>query len=237
VTAAGTARRWPAGLPRAAASPPVSRPAGQRLARDELARAIFHPHPSLTQRILALADRTADQLFQAGSSVPGGWWAVVALAALAAVAAAVVLNRVGPLARAHRAAGPRLAGGQGLSAAEHRLRAGRLATAGDYAAAILECVRAIAGELEERGVLSPRLGWTAAEIAAEAAAALPADASALRQGARLFDDICYGERPGTAAGYALVQDLDQRISAASRKLAAGGAAAAGPPGRTAGDPA
>ena len=62
-------------------------------------------------------------------------------------------------------------------------------------------------------VLSPRAGRTANEMADEAAAALPADASALRSAARLFDDICYGDRPGTAAGYALVQELDQRISA------------------------
>jgi hypothetical protein len=237
VTAAVAALTWPAGLARTTASPPVSRVAGQQLARDELARAIFHPHPSLTQRILALADKVLDQLFKAGSSFPGGWWAVVALAALVALAAAVVLNRVGPLARAHRAAGPQQPGGQALSAADHRRRAGRLAAAGDYTAAILECVRAIARELEERGVLSPRLGWTAAEIAAQAAQALPADASALRQGARLFDDICYGERPGTAAGYALVQDLDQRIVEASRNAARSGPAAPGPPSTAVGDPA
>jgi hypothetical protein len=220
------------------AGPPVSRQAGQRLARDELSKAIFHPHPSLTQRILALVDKVLDQLFKTGSSFPGGWWAVVALATLAALAAAVVLNRVGPLARAHHADDRLLAGSRRLSAADHRLRAGRLAGTGDYAGAILECVRAIARELEERGVLSPRLGWTAAEIAAEAAQALPADASALRQGARLFDDICYGGRTGTAAGYALVQDLDQRITAASRKPATSGPGrAAGPPDAAAGDPA
>jgi Domain of unknown function (DUF4129) len=239
VSAAAVAPTRPASLVAwATAGPPVSRQAGQRLARDELSRAIFHPHPSLTQRILALVDRVLDQLFKAGSSVPGGWWAVVALAALAALAAAVVLNRVGPLARAPRADDRLLAGSQPLSAADHRLRAGRLAATGDYAGAILECVRAIARELEERGVLSPRLGWTAAEIAAEAAQALPADASALHQGARLFDDIRYGERPGTAAGYALVQDLDRRIVAASRKAAPGGPGSpAAPPGAAAGDPA
>jgi hypothetical protein len=237
VTAATAALSRPAGLVAwATAGPPVSRQAGQRLARDELSKAIFHPHPSLTQRILALAGKVADQLFKAGSSFPGGWWAVVALAALAALAAAVVLNRVGLLARAHRVGDRLLAGSQALSAADHRARARRLAAAGDYAGAILECVRAIGRELEERGVLSPRPGRTAAEIAAEAAQALPADADALRQGARLFDDICYGDRPGTAAGYALVQDLDRRITAASRKAAPGGPGGVGaPPGAAAGD--
>jgi Domain of unknown function (DUF4129) len=239
VSAAAAALMRPAGLVGwATAGPPVSRQTGQRLARDELSEAVFHPHPSLTQRILALADKVLDQLFKAGNSFPGGWWAVVALAALAALAAAVMLNRLGLLAGAHRADDRLLAGSQPLSAADHRLRAGRLAATGDYAGAIVECVRAIARELEERGVLSPRLGWTAAEIAAEAAQALPADASALRQGARLFDDICYGERPGTAAGYALVQDLDRRIIAASRKAAAGGPGSpAAPSGAATGDPA
>lgn len=229
----------PAGLVAwAPAGPPVTRQAGQRLARDELSKAIFHPHPSLTQRILALVDKVLDQLFKTGGSFPGGWWAVVALASLAALAAAVVLTRVGPLARGHHADDRLLAGSQRLGAADHRLRAGRLAATGDYAGATLECVRAIARELEERGVLSPRLGWTAAEIAAEAAQELPADASALRQGARLFDDICYGGRPGTAAGYALVQDLDQRITAARRKPATSGPGrTAVPPDAAAGDPA
>ena len=91
---------------------------------------------------------------------------------------------------------------------------GSLASAGDYAAAILEAVRGIARQLEERGILSPRLGRTADEIAAEAGLALPADAAALHDAARLFDDICYGERPGTADGYALVQSLDSRLQSA-----------------------
>ena len=60
----------------------------------------------------------------------------------------------------------------------------------------------------------PRLGRTANEIAAEAGLALPAEAAALRDAAQLFDDICYGERPGTPAGYALVHDLDTRLQSA-----------------------
>jgi hypothetical protein len=51
-------------------------------------------------------------------------------------------------------------------------------------------------------------------MAEEAAAALPAEAGALRSASLLFDDICYGDRPGTRDGYALVRELDTRISAA-----------------------
>jgi Domain of unknown function (DUF4129) len=192
----------------------VSRRAGQGLARTELSKAIYHRHEPLAQRLLDAISRLLNDLYTAGKSFPGGWWSVVALAALTALAVALVLARLGPLARAHRDAGPVAAGGQPLSAADHRQRAAQLASAGDYAAAILEAVRGIARQLEERGVLSPRLGRTADEIAAEAGLALPAEAAALHDAAQLFDDICYGERPGTAGGYALVQSLDSRLQSA-----------------------
>ncbi len=195
-------------------TPLISRPDGQKLARSELSKAIYHPHESLAQRLADGISRLLNTLYGAGKSFPGGWWAVVALTALAVLAVAVVAARLGPLAQAHRAPGQRAPGGQPLTAADHRQRAARLASAGDYAEAILEAVRGIARQLEERGVLSPRLGRTADEIAAEAGLALPGEAAALHDAARLFDDICYGERPGTAAGYALVRALDTRIQAA-----------------------
>jgi len=44
--------------------------------------------------------------------------------------------------------------------------------------------------------------------------------------ARLFDDVRYGQRPGTAAGYQQVRDLDAAIQAARPVAAAGTPAAA-----------
>ena len=211
-------------------TPLVSRQEGQRLARTELSKAIYHPHHSLAGRLLDMISRLLHGLYDAGKSFPGGWWAVVALAALAGLVIALVAARLGPLARAHREAGPLAPGGRPLRAAGHRQRAGRLAAAGDYTGATLESVRAIARELEERGVLSPRLGRTAAEIAAEAGQELPGEAGPLQEAARLFDDICYGERPGTAAGYEFVQALDTRILAARPR--GGGAGPAGIPAGT-----
>ena len=195
-------------------SPLVSRRTGQELARSELSKAIYHPHESLAHRLPDAISRLLNDLYTAGQSFPGGWWSVVALAALTALAVSLVLARLGPLARAHREPGPLATGGAPLSAADHRRRAAGLAGAGNYAEAILEAVRGIARQLEERGVLSPRLGRTADEIAVEAGLALPAEAAALQDAARLFDDICYGERPGTAAGYAQVRDLDTRLQSA-----------------------
>ena len=209
----------------------TGREAGEQLARAELSKAIYHPHQSLTQRFLNGIGELLNDLSQAGRAFPGGWWAAVALAALLATVITVVLSRTGPLARSRRAAGQPLGGSGPLSAADHRLRAGRLAAAGDYAGAILERVRAIARELDERAVLTPRAGRTANEMAEEAAAALPAEAAALRGAALMFDDICYGERPGTQENYALVSDLDTRIRAAVPKpgasLAGAGAGTGG----------
>ncbi|WP_075896675.1 DUF4129 domain-containing protein [Actinomadura sp. CNU-125] len=39
-------------------------------------------------------------------------------------------------------------------------------------------------------------------------------ADALRAAVRTFDDVWYGDRPGTADGYAQVKDLDDRLRAA-----------------------
>jgi hypothetical protein len=213
----------------------TGRVAGQRLARAELSKTIYHPHEPLAQRILnGIADLLSD-LSRAGRAFPGGWWAAVALAALLAALITVVVSRTGPLARSRRSAGQLMAGPGTLSAADHRLHAGRLAAAGDYAGAILERVRAIARELDERAVLTPRAGRTANEMADEAAAALPAERAALHDAALVFDDVCYGDRPGTPEGYALVSELDERVSAAVPKPGAslaGAAAAAGAPAGT-----
>ena len=61
--------------------------------------------------------------------------------------------------------------GERLTARDHRQNAERQAAAGDYTAAIIESVRAIAVDLEERGILPARVGRTADELAAEASRA------------------------------------------------------------------
>jgi Domain of unknown function (DUF4129) len=216
--------------------PGIGRKAAQQLARAELAKPEYHHHVSpLEAVILAVLHFLARIVNAASGAVPGGWWALVALAALAVIATAVVLNWIGPLARAHRGSGPLASEGGARTARDHRQEAQRLAGAGDYTAAIIECVRAIAAELEERGMLPPRIGRTADEFAAEAGRALPAHADALRDAARQFDEIRYGQRPGSRAGYERLSELDRRIMAgAPRASRPGGAGASrvmagGPP--------
>lgn len=138
-----------------------------------------------------------------------------------------VLYRIGPMGRSRRQPGGTLLGGTQLTAADYRRDAERLADGGDYTGAIIQRVRAIAVELETRGVLLPRPGRTASELAAEAAGALPDSAAGLRAAARLFDDVRYGDRAGTMAGYEQVRQLDESIRAA-RTPAVSSAGPAGP---------
>ena len=206
---------------RAGTAPPIGRRTGQRLARDELAKAVYHPHQSFGQWLLGHAGSLLSRFFNATSGViPGGWWAMVALAALGVVVVAVSLRRIGPVARSRRTAAGTLSGHALLTAREHREQAERSATEGDYSAAILEYLRAIAAGLEERGVLIPDLGRTADELAAEAGRLLPGHAAELTAAARLFDDVCYGEQHGTRAGCERLRDLAAAIALAAPRPAA-----------------
>lgn len=191
----------------------IGRQAAQRLAREELAKSEYHPHGSF----LTWLSQQLDKLFNtANTNVPGGWWAIVALAALAVIIAALVLARVGPVARGRRRDDPGpLRGDRPMTAQEHRELAQRLARDGDYSGAVLEYVRAIAAGLQERAILPPGPGRTADELAREAGRLLPESAAELTAAARLFDDIRYGGRAGTPDGYQRLQALETAIRAAS----------------------
>ena len=60
----------------------VGRQAGQRLARAELSKAIYHPQPSLAQRAVRFVLEWLNRLFRATQRLPGGWWGFVVLIAL-----------------------------------------------------------------------------------------------------------------------------------------------------------
>jgi Domain of unknown function (DUF4129) len=204
----------------ASGSPGISREAAQRLARAELARPEYHHHLSLIRIITGAVAAFLTRIYNAASAaVPGGWWGLIALATLAVIVTAGVLHWIGPVSRTRRGSGPLTAAGEERTARHHRRDAARFAGTGDYAAAIIECVRAIAAELEERGVLLPRTGRTADEFAQEAGRALPAHAAALRDAARLFDEVCYGQRPGSRAGYERLIELDRLIMASAPRVA------------------
>ena len=218
ITARGAARAA-AAVP---GGPAVTRQQGQRLARAELSKEMYHSGIPLTERIAQAIARLLN-----GAAVTVGRTGLIVLAAVAAIVVVVVMAWIGPVARSRsRGRDPLLAPSQ-ASARDHRQQAERMAAAGDYTAAIIESVRAIAVELEARGILPPRVGRTADEFAAEASRPLPDHAASLMAVARLFDDVRYGQRAGTAAGYRQVRDVDAAIQAA-RPVAAATAPAAAP---------
>jgi hypothetical protein len=134
--------------------------------------------------------------------------AVVVLAALAA------FYWLGAPSASRRTGGAPVIGGRPRTAAEYRQAAEQLAASGNYQEAIAELVRAIAADLEAREILLAKPARTADELAAEAALVFPAETGELAAVARLFDDVRYGGRPGSQAGYARVQSLDGRLASA-----------------------
>lgn len=149
-------------------------------------------------------------LDRASSSVPGGGWGLLALVLLVLLLLVLVLVRLRPTGRA--AGSPLVFDGERhLTAAEHRTRADRAVAEGDLALAVSERFRAVVRELEARGVLDPRPGRTADEVAGEAGRALPQVRVALARGAELFDEVRYGGREGQLSSYREVVALDEQV--------------------------
>jgi hypothetical protein len=202
------AARWLSAL---STRPDIGRRAGQQLARRELARFIYSE--PITTRIGHWLERLLGRIFNAAGQFPGGLWTIVALLVALVLVVAVVTYWIRPAGPDRHGHGAVLADSE-LSARDHREAAERNAASGDYAAAIIERMRAIAVGIEERGILPPRPGRTAAELAAQAGRVLPELAADLAVAALLFDDVRYGGRDGTAAGYQRVRELDARVQAA-----------------------
>ncbi len=177
--------------------------------------------PSLVARIWHDIGHWLSSL--AGTSATGStsWVGPILVTVVIVAVLAALLYLAGPIRRTRRAGNGPVLQGHPLTAGQHRAAADSLAAAGDYQAAIVERVRAIVTELESHQVLAPRPGRTAAELAAEAGQAIPAEAETLTAAAGLFNDVRYGGRPGSQPGYEQVRDLDLRIQAARVLVSAG----------------
>ncbi|WP_051451466.1 DUF4129 domain-containing protein [Actinospica robiniae] len=97
-------------------------------------------------------------------------------------------------------------------AALHRHQAEQAAGEADWQEAIRERFRAVIAVLDERGLLPERRDRTADEAARDAGLLLPEHADALREAARAFDEVEYGEYSGTPEGYAVISGVDQAVS-------------------------
>ena len=203
----------------------LSREAARAAARAELADPLYQQdQPSLAERVLTeLVERLQELLDRAAEVSPGGYVGLIVLVLLAVLAGIALRLRAGPLGRGAQA--QVLLPDRSRSAAEHRAAADRYAAEGAWAEAVRERLRALVRGLEERGLLEPRPGRTADEAAAEASSALPGQAAALREAARLFDEVWYGGRPATPATDARLREIESSV----RSARPAGVSAPGPP--------
>ncbi len=198
---------------------PIGRDQARELARRELEKQIYHrDDPSVVERILDKINDWIDSLTRTvngagqGSS-SGGWIALIVVLVLLVLVMVAIMWRLGAV-RGEAARRRTLLSDEPMTAKDYRAAAEQHAAAGEWAEAIRERLRAVARDLEERVILDPRPGRTADELAAEAGAALPDVAEELTAAVMVFDEVWYGDRPGTADGYAQLTRLDERVQAA-----------------------
>lgn len=200
---------------------PLTRDGARSAAQLELSKHGYHrPDQSLTQHGASwLAHKVGDLLSAAERHAPGkgfGLFVIVVLIALVIVAVSVRARRMQRIAKTP----PPILDAEAASPTDHRHRAAEFADREEWAQAVREWLRAITRELEDRGVLDPRPGRTAAELCLEAGAKLPAIAQDLRRATTSFDAIWYGGRDATAADEQLLRSLDRRIGGSHHALTA-----------------
>jgi hypothetical protein len=201
----------------------IDRGEAWRRAVRELVRPEYE-HEALPDRIMRYVQQFfADLLNATGGGLAGGVIAAIVIVLVLGVLAGLLVWQAGRASRARATPVGEVLGGRARSAAEHRAEAERLAAQERWAEAVRERLRAVARDLEERALVGAQPGRTADELAAEAARSFPALAAELTTAARIFDDITYGEVPGTAAAYASLRDLDDRLRSTAPALAGGGA--------------
>ncbi|NKZ11779.1 DUF4129 domain-containing protein [Mycolicibacterium septicum DSM 44393] len=190
----------------------IDRDAAHDAAQNELTKPIY-PRASPADQIGEWLRDLLYRITSAGSTIPGGWFTISVLVILVVVAVVVAVRIARRTMRTARGADQALFGSQELSAAQHRSIAEQYAAQGDWSAAIRHRVRALARRLEETGVLDAVPGRTATELARDAAAALPALSTELFSAANTFNDVTYGERPGTESAYRAIAALDEVVPA------------------------
>jgi hypothetical protein len=168
--------------------------------------------------------RWLDHLMQAVSRhAPGSGAGAVALLLAAIALIALVWWRVGLVRRTATAERPLLAG-KARTSADLLREAESAAAAGRWDAAVVARMRALAMSVEERGLVDPRPGRTADELAAEVTAVLPPGATAMRAAAVAFDAVVYGKRDASRETYDVIvaaADLVDREHRGRRLLVAG----------------
>jgi Domain of unknown function (DUF4129) len=188
----------------------IDRDTAHEAAQRELDKPIY-PKGSIPERLQEWLHELLYRILEQGSALPGGWFTVGVLLTLLIVAIFVAIRIARRTIRTRHASDYQLFDAGQLSAAQHRAIAERSAAEGDWTAAVRHRLRAVARALEENGTLDPAPGRTANELARDAAEHLPQLGAELSRAANAFNDVTYGESPGTPAAYQLIADLDDHV--------------------------
>lgn len=188
----------------------IDRDAAHQAAQTELDKPIYSK-ASAWQQFIDWINETLYRLLQKTSTIPGGWFTAMVLLILLVIAVIVAIHLARRTMRTKRGGDYVLFEAAQLTAAQHRALAESSAAEGNWAAAIRHRLRAVARQLEETGVLEPAPGRTANELAVAAGAALPHLSAELSESATAFNDVTYGEQPGTQAAYQMIVDLDDHL--------------------------
>ncbi|WP_243076949.1 DUF4129 domain-containing protein [Microbacterium sp. SS28] len=202
----------------AEAVPPLT-PDGDE-AREWAERELSKPayaqaEPTLFDRIAQAIGDFFASLFSTELSGPwGGAFALIAaiVVVVLIVAAFLVWGMPRATRRSRIAVGELFGESDARSAADLRSAAEVHAQRGEWDAAIVHRFRALARGLAERSILETPPGATVHGFARRAARAFPAQAAALEDAARAFDDVRYLRRPGTAELYRRVAAVDDAVA-------------------------
>lgn len=192
----------------------IDRDAAHQVADIELNRPIYSKG-SASQQFAEWVNELLYRLLEKTASIPGGWFTITVLLILLAIAVAIAVHVARRTMRTNRGGDYLLFEAAQLTAAQHRTTAESCAAQGDWAAAIRHRLRAVARHLEETGVLEPAPGRTANELASHAGAALPHLGDELSEAATAFNDVTYGEQPGTEDAYRMIVALDDHLRSRS----------------------
>ena len=192
----------------------IDRDGAHLAAQTELGKSIYSK-ASAAQQFTNWLNEQIYRLSQKTASIPGGWFTTTVLLILLAVAVVVAVHIARRTMRTSRGGDYLLFEAAQLTAAQHRATAESYAAEGNWTAAIRHRLRAVARQLEETGVLDAAPGRTANELARDAGATLPHLTGELSEAATAFNDVTYGERPGTQAAYQMIADLDDHLRSRS----------------------
>jgi hypothetical protein len=193
----------------------VTRDAARRAAREELLNRRYHDaQPPLVVRLVGKLIRKLIELIdRAATGVPGGLTGLLLFALVIGGLVALVVVKLRPT-RGRAGSADVFTTGAELTAEAHRALADEAAAIGQFADAVRERLRAIVRELEARGVIEPRPGRTAGEVARDGSAAVPLIAGALQRATTTFDEIWYGGRGADASSYSVLVECDRTVSSA-----------------------